>query len=104
MKNYIFKSIHQNNRGLKRLLSWLDIAYTVLNIFMMGYCYRNYLSSRKKAFQLFAFGFVCLAVSDFLWMFALVSVLDILVILLSYLRLGLYAIFILFVLRALQTS
>lgn len=86
------------------MLSWFDVAYAVLNIIMISYCFKKYFALRKKLFKLFGLGFVSLIISDFLWLFALIPWLSSLLIIYSYMRLGLYAVFILFVLRALQLS
>jgi len=84
------------------LLSWFDIAYAALNIFIILYSFKNYFASKKRPFQLFGLGFICLMISDFIWAFILIPWLNSVLILYGYIRLGLYAAFILFILRALQ--
>ena len=84
------------------MLSWFDIAYVTLNIFVVFYCFKNYFSSKKRPFQLFGLGFTSLIISDFVWAFAVIPWLDSIMPLYGYIRLGLYAAFILFILRALQ--
>jgi len=84
------------------LLSWFDVAYATLNVFMVLYFFKGYLSCKKRAFQLAALGFVCLTISDLLWLFALIPLPNNILVLLGYLRLGLYTAFILSILRAMQ--
>lgn len=84
------------------MISWFDIAYVTLNIIVIFYCFREYLSLGKKPFQLLGLGFVCLTISDFLWVFAVFPGLNGILTLYGYIRLGLYAVFILLVLRGLQ--
>lgn len=84
------------------MLSWFDIAYATLNIFIIFYCSKKYFSSKKKPFQLFGLGFTFLIVSDFIWVFTVIPWLNIALTLYAYIRLGLYAVFILLVLRALN--
>jgi hypothetical protein len=84
------------------LISWFDIAYVTLNIIVIFYCFREYLSSRKKPFQLLSLGFICLIISDFVWVFAVFPGLNGILAVYGYIRLGLYAAFALLVIRALQ--
>lgn len=84
------------------MLSWFDIAYAALNIIAIFYCFREYLSSRKKPFQVFGLGFTCLLISDFLWVLAVFPGLSGILVVYGYIRLGLYAAFILLFIHALQ--
>jgi hypothetical protein len=84
------------------LISWFDIAYATLKIIVIFYCFREYLSSKRKPFQILGLGFTCLLVSDFIWVFGLLPWLNGMLALCGYIRLGLYGIFILLVIRALQ--
>lgn len=84
------------------MLSWFDLAYAALDIFIMFYCFKNYFSTKKKPFQLFGLGFTSLIISDFVWVLALTPWSNSIMPLYGYIRLGLYAAFILFILRALQ--
>jgi hypothetical protein len=86
------------------MFSWFDIAYATLDILVVFYCFKNYFSSKKRAFQLFGLGFTSLIISDFVWAFAVIPWLDSLMPLWGYVRLGLYASFIVLILRALQLS
>jgi hypothetical protein len=93
------------------VFSWFDIAYIILNISLIFYCFRKYLSSRKKPFKLFGLGFTCLIISDFTWM-ALITLSELYSITLSelysilpmygYIRLALYTIFVLLTINAIQ--
>jgi hypothetical protein len=84
------------------LLSWFDIAYLILDILIISYCFKSYFSSKRRLFQLFGLAFSFLTVSEFLWAFTFIPWLDSLLSLYAYIRLGLYTIFTLLVLRALQ--
>lgn len=84
------------------MLDWFDVAYAALNIIVIFYCFKNYFSSRKKPFQLCGLGFTCLIISDFVWVFAVFPRLNDIIAVYGYVRLGLYAAFILLVLHALQ--
>ena len=84
------------------MISWFDIAYAILNLIVISYCFTIYFSSGKKPFLLFGLGFTCLIISEFMWVFAVFPGLNGILGVYSYIRLGLYAAFILLVLRALQ--
>lgn len=86
------------------MISWFDIAYAALNIIVIFYCFREYLSSGKKPFQLLGLGFTCLIISDFLWVSAVFPGLNGILVVYGYIRFGLYAAFILLILRAIQLS
>lgn len=85
------------------MVDWFDIAYATLNILVTIYCFRKYLSSKKKPFKLFGIGFTCLAISGFISMFAVFPWLNSIgIVLYGYIRLGLYAVFTIVVIKALQ--
>jgi len=84
------------------MISWFDIAYVALNIILIFYCFRKYLSSGKKPFQLLGLGFLCLTISEFVWVLAVLPGLNGILSAYSYIRFGLYAAFVLLVIRALQ--
>ena len=84
------------------MISWFDIAYAILNLIVISYCFRIYLSSRKKPFLLCGLGFTCLIISESVWVFAVIPGLNGILGAYSYIRLGLYAVFILLVIRTLQ--
>lgn len=85
------------------MVDWFDIAYATLNILVTIYCFRKYLSSKKKPFKLFGIGFTCLAISVFISMFAVFPWLNSIgIVLYGYIRLGLYAVFTIVVIKALQ--
>ena len=84
------------------MISWFDIAYTILNLTVISYCFNIYLSSRKKPFLLCGLGFTCLIISDFVGILAVFLGLSEILSVYSYVRLGLYTAFILLVLNALQ--
>ena len=84
------------------MIGWFDIAYAVLNLIVLSYCFKIYFSSRKKPFLLFGLGFTCLLISEFVWVLAVFPGLNGILGIYSYIRLGVYAAFILLVLRALQ--
>jgi len=69
---------------------------------VISYCFMIYVSSGKKPFLLCGLGFTCLLISEFVWVFAVIPGLSGILGVYSYIRLGLYAAFILLVLRALQ--
>jgi hypothetical protein len=82
------------------LITWFDIGYATLNIILIFYSFKEYLSTRKRSFQLLGLGFACLLISDFLWVPTLF--LSRMPAIYSYVRFGVYAVFTLLVLRALQ--
>ncbi|MDH5779869.1 MAG: hypothetical protein OEZ29_04660 [Candidatus Bathyarchaeota archaeon] len=84
------------------MISWFDIAYAVLNLIVIAYCVMSYVSSGKKPFLLWGLGFTCLMISEFMWVFAVIPGLNGILGVYSYIRLGLFAAFILLILRALQ--
>lgn len=84
------------------MIGWFDVAYATLKLIVIVYCFREYLSSRKKTFQLFSLGFTCLIISDFVWVFAVLPWLNSLLAVYGYIRFGLYAAFTLLIIRALQ--
>ena len=84
------------------MINWFDIVYAILNLTIISYCFNVYVSSRKKPFLLCGLGFTCLLSSEFMWVFAVFPGLNGILGAYSYIRLGLYAAFILLVLRALQ--
>gem|GEM_PF-2453890 len=84
------------------MFSWFDIAYATLKIVVIFYCFKEYLSSGKKPFQLFGLGFTCLIISDFVWVLAVFPGLNGILVVYSYIRFGLYVAFTLLILRALQ--
>ncbi|HEY4674656.1 MAG TPA: hypothetical protein VIH48_01230 [Candidatus Bathyarchaeia archaeon] len=85
------------------MLSWFDVAYAVLNITVIFYCFSKYLSSRRKPFKLFGLGFTCLLISNFIWVLALIPLPNSILALYGYIRLVLYAIFTILIIYALQT-
>ncbi|NIO38525.1 hypothetical protein GTO27_12635 [Candidatus Bathyarchaeota archaeon] len=84
------------------MINWFDIAYAVLNLIVISYCFKIYSSSRKKPFLLCGLGFTCLLSSEFVWVLAVIPRLSGILGLYNYIRLGLYAAFILLIVRALQ--
>ena len=84
------------------MISWFDIAYAILSILVVFYCFKNYFSSRKKPFLLCGLGFTCLLISDFVWVFAVFPGLAGMLVVYGYIRFGLYTAFTLLVIRALQ--
>jgi len=82
------------------VITWFDVGYATLNIVLIFYCFKEYLSTRKRSFQILGLGFICLMISDFVWVLAIFS--SGIPAIYIYIRFGLYAVFTLLVLRALQ--
>jgi hypothetical protein len=82
------------------MLNWLDIAYAILDVFIIFRCFKNYFSYRRKLFLSFGLGFIFLTISDFLWVFTTIPLISSIIALYSYIRLVFYALFILLILQA----
>lgn len=95
-------------------LGWFDLAYAALNINVIFYSFRTYVSTRQKPFQLLWLGLTCLFIANIVEMVNQVvfsepyyvvvedfSTIRMRVVS-SYIHLGLYATFILLVLHAIQ--
>ena len=85
------------------MVDWFDVAYAVLTIIVIFYCFSKYVSSRKKPFKLFGLGFTSLLISNFTWMLTFIPLPDNILALYGYIRLALYAIFTILVVYVLQT-
>jgi hypothetical protein len=84
------------------MIGWFDIAYIVLNIMALCYCFKIYSSSKRKPFRLLALGFLCPTTSNLLWILTIYFSIASLLRVYEYLCLGLYAAFLCLTLYALQ--